>query len=299
MIPSTARIIAALRTELEARFGWTLVDVECRDDAAARSLVVSGTVLVPRIAHLLGARLEPALPPGWSVDTTRVAALRTGDHRSLLARVTPLWQRPNGPLATELLLEDGPVEVLARVKETVLVRATDGTLGWMDCALGARVDAPRLEVPRPRWNELGAAFREFLGTPYRLGGTLQQGVDCSGLLQRVYRSSQRILLPRHSTDQLEMTSRAGSTESDPGTRQTGDLVFTWTEREGPCHVGALVMYEDPVVLHASLSRRAVVRDPLARFVEGARRVEWVARAAIEELGRQSSGKPSLELGHST
>jgi hypothetical protein len=295
MLAELERQVNALRREQVARFGWTHVDVTLEAHEASRVLAVSGTVVVPRVGRALQAALQDALPKDWSVDVSRVVALRTGDHRSLLTRVTPLWQRPKGPLATELGLDDGPVEVLAHANDLHLVRALDGTLGWMERALGARVEPPKLEAPRPRWVALGPAFMEFLGTPYRLGGTLREGVDCSGLLQRVYRSSQRILLPRHSTDQLDMTSRTRPSQPTSDTRETGDLVFTWTEREGPCHVGALVVGEEPVVLHASLSRRAVVRDPLARFVEGARRVEWVPRAAIEELGRQNAGRPGLEL----
>ncbi len=76
-------------------------------------------------------------------------------------------------------------------------------------------------------------------------------------------------------------------------------MFTWTEREGPCHVGVLVTDEDPVVYHASVSRRSVVRDPLRRFVEGARRVEWAPRAAIEELGLRFAGQPGIELAERT
>lgn len=295
MLAELERQVNALRREQVARFGWTHVDVTLASDEASRVLAVSGTVVVPRVARALEDALQNALPEGWSLDVSRVGALRTGDHRSLLARVTPLWQRPKGPLSTELSLDDGPVEVLAHANDLHLVRALDGTVGWMDRGPGARVEAPKLESPRTRWEALGPALMEFLGTPYRLGGTLRNGVDCSGLLQRVYRSSQRILLPRHSTDQLDMTSRTRRGQPTSDARETGDLVFTWTEREGPCHVGALVMGEEPVVLHASLSRRAVVRDPLARFVDGAGRVEWVPRGAIEELGRRNAGKPGLEL----
>jgi cell wall-associated NlpC family hydrolase len=166
----------------------------------------------------------------------------------------------------------------------------------MESELGARVAPHPLPAPRPDWNALASALSQFLGAPYRLGGTLPNGVDCSGLLQRVYRASQRILLPRHSTDQLDMTSR--HRESDPASdvRATGDLIFTWTDREGPCHVGALVVGEDPVVFHASLSRRSVVRDPLARFVEGARRVERVPRASIEDMAQSCAGETGLTLG---
>jgi hypothetical protein len=295
MISALERRVDALRHELTARFGWTHLEVVLSLDEAARVVRVSGCVVVSRVGGKLRRELSAELPAGWKVDLDSVRVMAGTEHRSLLARVTELWQKPGGALSTELAIDDGPVEVMVRVGDATLVRALDGTLGWVERALGARVPVPNIEACRPRWDALEPTLVRFLGAPYKLGGTLAGGVDCSGLVQRAYRASQRILFPRHSTDQLRMALDVALSTRPASDRKTGDLVFTWTEREGPCHVGAIVVGEDRVVIHASLSRRAVVRDPLTRFVEGARRVEYVSRSAIEELGRQNAGKPGLEL----
>jgi NlpC/P60 family len=289
MIAALEARVDALRRDLLLRHRWTELAIELVADAEARLVRCRGRVVVPRVVRELRRALSSELPAGWRLDLSGITTLRTGDYRSLLLRVTPLRQSLAGALATELAIEDGPVEVLARHDGSNLVRALDATLGWTDRELGARVPTPKLEPSRLSWDRLPSALHAFLGAPYKLGGTTRGGTDCSGLVQRVVRDTQRILLPRHSTDQLGALARASEA------RQTGDLVFTWTEREGPCHVGVLVVEEDPVVYHASVSRRAVVRDPLRRFVDGARRVEWAPRGAIEELGLRFAGRPGIEL----
>lgn len=65
-----------------------------------------------------------------------------------------------------------------------------------------------------------AQHQRWVGTPYRYGGTNERGIDCSALIQNVYRDSFNMQLPRTTWQQVK--------QGDPVDRsqlQPGDLVF--------------------------------------------------------------------------
>lgn len=117
---------------------------------------------------------------------------------------------------------------------------------------------PLLKVIRPYW-----------GTPYQLGGNSPDGIDCSGLVQIVYRQAYGIVLPRSSIDIFNY-GRA-IMDSDI---QSGDLVFFVTDGFSISHIGIYISNGDFV--HVS-SRKGVIASNLRetyyseRYV-GARRV---------------------------
>lgn len=51
---------------------------------------------------------------------------------------------------------------------------------------------------------LRSEYLYWQGTPYRLGGTSKKGIDCSALVQNIYRNSFKIKLPRGTKKQAEM-----------------------------------------------------------------------------------------------
>ena len=109
---------------------------------------------------------------------------------------------------------------------------------------------------------------EYIGTPYRSGGTTTDGVDCSGLTFGVYRRL-GVKLPRTSHEQ----AYAG-THIDRGQLRAGDLVF-FGHGSSITHVG--IYAEDGEFIHASTRARSVRYDRLDnkyfsnRYI-GARRV---------------------------
>lgn len=97
---------------------------------------------------------------------------------------------------------------------------------------------------------LMAAYREWKGTPYVLGGASANGVDCSSFVRIVYDNYFGIDLPSNTRTQLN----AGE-----GIRrlslQTGDLVFFRTGRK-TLHVG--IITEGKEFLHASTSKGVMI-----------------------------------------
>ena len=71
----------------------------------------------------------------------------------------------------------------------------------------------------------------LLGAPYREGGSLPDGFDCSGLVQYVF-ARHGVAVPRDVRRQA-----AAGAPVDRGDIAPGDLVFFATSGSGPTHVG--------------------------------------------------------------
>jgi cell wall-associated NlpC family hydrolase len=283
--------IEGLRAELRARHGWTFLEVSARVEPEARRIVLHGEVAVDRLAARVVAAVRAVAPaPAWSVAGEGMAPMRGGSWHALAGTAMLLAACPRSAkprrVATELRAQDGPVQRLGEGPGTTIVaRGRDGTVGWLEELRTPEVDAPRLLPPHgddPL--ALVHAARPWLDVPYRLGGVTEQGVDCSGLVQRLVLEVLGVLVPRHSSDQLLVAPRPG-----PG-RAPGDLSFVWSDREALCHVG---IGTGSTVTHASLSRGRVVEDSLADFLAGTRRVMHVPFAELLAFGRRIAGQPSL------
>ena len=134
----------------------------------------------------------------------------------------------------------------------------------LPCLAQAQEAIPPVEIPM--------LALSLLGTPYRLGGNSPEtGLDCSGLVNLVYRQAVSLHLPRDSAS----LSQIGQPLEKPAL-QAGDLVFFNTLNRAYYHVG-IYIGEDRFV-HASSSKTgSVALSSLnesywaARF-DGARRV---------------------------
>lgn len=94
------------------------------------------------------------------------------------------------------------------------------------------------------------AYRDWEGTPYKLGGESKQGVDCSRLVHVIFDDYFGIDLPTNTKTQLN----AGDSIRRAGVR-TGDLVFFRTGRK-TLHVGIAVNSGE--FLHASTSNGVMI-----------------------------------------
>ncbi|WP_275271157.1 NlpC/P60 family protein [Limnobacter sp. P1] len=88
-----------------------------------------------------------------------------------------------------------------------------------------------------------AQFREWRGTPYKLGGNSKAGIDCSAFVQQTLATHFNVAAPRSTTQQVNMGVDVGR-----DAMQVGDLVFFRTGHTTQ-HVGFYL--GDGKLLHAS------------------------------------------------
>ncbi len=104
-----------------------------------------------------------------------------------------------------------------------------------------------------RHGDIISTAKQYIGTPYRYGGTSSSGFDCAGFVQVVYKSH-GISVPRSSAQQ----ANAG-TKLNKDQLQTGDLlIFSNTYKSGPSHTGIYI--GDGQFIHSSSSKGVTVSD---------------------------------------
>ncbi|MBU2431188.1 MAG: C40 family peptidase, partial [Proteobacteria bacterium] len=93
-------------------------------------------------------------------------------------------------------------------------------------------------------------LKQFIGIPYRRGGTTTKGLDCSGFVKLVYDHIFGIELPHNSVAQFRFSELK---KIDKGDMQPGDLIFFGnTKQKTINHVG-LYMSGNKFI-HASSSK---------------------------------------------
>lgn len=110
--------------------------------------------------------------------------------------------------------------------------------------------------PPPKNDTADALFNlheNWKGTPYKLGGTNKQGIDCSAFTQQAYSTVFNIGLPRTTVSQAN-TGQNIAIEA----LRSGDLVFFKTGGNKQRHVGVYV--QDGMFLHASTSKGVMLSE---------------------------------------
>lgn len=141
--------------------------------------------------------------------------------------------------------------------------------------------------------EIGDYATQFLGTPYVWGGNdLSKGVDCSGLVQQVYKKY-GISLPRTTYEMIGQGAPVGMKGLRPG-----DLVFFDTASQtGPDHVG--IYLGNGKMVHAPRPGKAVeIVDMtkgyyLDKFM-GGRRISGVSAVGAKSSDYEESPKLTPE-----
>ena len=150
----------------------------------------------------------------------------------------------------------------------------------------ALVETMRNSV-RDTASDLVMTAMNFLGVPYRLGGSSEQaGFDCSGFTRHIFENSIGLVLPRRADEQA---TTAGLLAIQRAELKPGDLVFFNTMRRTFSHVGIYV--GDDKFIHAPRTGSTVRIDNMrssyweARFT-GARRADLSAAIPAAAAARQ-------------
>ena len=103
-----------------------------------------------------------------------------------------------------------------------------------------------------------AEAKTYLGTPYAWGGTSRKGIDCSGLVVRVWEKVYKVTPPR--TSQLQWSWRKLRTVPLSQV-QAGDLIFwSWPVGTAPGHVAIAI--DADTVIHAPRPGSVVKVSPI-------------------------------------
>jgi cell wall-associated NlpC family hydrolase/murein DD-endopeptidase MepM/ murein hydrolase activator NlpD len=169
-------------------------------------------------------------------------------------------------------------ELLGGAQTGAAAPAADATL---DAATaGAELDAA------PQAKKALAVAKEFMGTPYKWGGsTPETGFDCSGLMQWAYKEV-GIEIPRVTYDQVNV----GEKIADVDKLEAGDMVFFQDSSGDMHHVGMYI--GDHKFIHAPHTGDVVKVSSLdepyykEQFAGGRRMVE-----AVPEAGASLAAAP--------
>ncbi|MCS7000293.1 MAG: C40 family peptidase [Bacteroidota bacterium] len=230
-------------------------------------------VLCIVVAMLFGMGVvEPVLAAGKKKSPKRRISgrlCRTQEGKrlamNLLAtQASPSLQQLAGLRSGEPEVLDGDdADEVAREDDVPVDIATIRTL-WMAFLEGEEL--PSGLSPR----KVMEFVMEWLGRPYRFGGTTEEGIDCSAFMQALFRTCTGALLPRTAQEQFAY----GQPIERADQLQFGDLVFFHTRRHAwVSHVG--IYLGDNLFAHAS-SRYGVTISSLestyyrTRFLGGRR-----------------------------
>jgi hypothetical protein len=141
---------------------------------------------------------------------------------------------------------------------------------------GATAPASAAPVEAAPASSVLAAVRLFVGSPYRLGGDSARGIDCSALVQRVFRTL-GVEVPRTAAEQFRRGCAVAREELT-----TGDLVFFHGRR--PRSIGHVGIYiGGSRFIHAGLHGVVIASLRSSYWIHrfaGARRLIEVVPAAI-------------------
>jgi murein DD-endopeptidase / murein LD-carboxypeptidase len=115
--------------------------------------------------------------------------------------------------------------------------------------------AQKLSLPLDTSSNLKLYYTmyEWLGTPYRYGGSTKRGIDCSGFTAVIYKQVYDRELPRDSRSMYKMVKPITKSEM-----KEGDLVFFRIRKGQVSHVG--VYLGENKFVHSSTSRGVIISD---------------------------------------
>lgn len=182
-----------------------------------------------------------------------------------------------------LIVEDSAEEVeVAKVDNEGQAAAASQEEGVEPLTEGFTEDRIETAANDANWfTSIVDTATEYLGVPYRFGGTTLAGIDCSAYVQMVYRYFS-IELPRTAREQFKAGIKVSKKEL-----KIGDLIFFRTYAKFPSHVGIYI--GGGKMVHASSRSKKVtvtnINEPyyVKRYIGAVRLPETPSVISTEEF----------------
>ena len=173
--------------------------------------------------------------PSLAADPLRLSTMARAALTSLALAAAccaaPAWSAP-APVPEQAGADARLQQIIRRAEATpapTSQAAEHDPAGWWG---GPRV----VHEVSTRASQLVINALSFLGVRYRYGGDhASSGVDCSGLVRRVYQETLGLVLPHNAAQQSREGEKVAENELRPG-----DLVFFNTLRRAFSHVGIYI-----------------------------------------------------------
>ncbi|MBI5417565.1 C40 family peptidase [Candidatus Poribacteria bacterium] len=160
-------------------------------------------------------------------------------------------------ISTQITSSDNVFKIFYKDDKESLIQLEDLTLGWVYNyeivtmkAEGRRLKAEEKKGEPDYWqniirpdkdkiievnslHQLFLSAQKYLNTPYLLGGKSEdEGMDCSGFMQLIFKQAFNLILPKHALEQSHMGKRIALKDIS-----SGDLIFARVKGKNIFHVG--------------------------------------------------------------
>lgn len=276
-------VIEELKSNYEKKYGFTLFDL--RINERGDNLIIEGKLLLEsqlkELKKKFSEKTDKKVIYNIEIvsDIEKRSELGWGKPKSNVINVWQIIPHTSlgkaNKLNTQVIPGDGEFRLLWEKDKYYLIQLLDYTMGWVsrddflfsgenrikEWRKALRAEKGRL-VKASQKVKLDLICQDYLGLPYQYGGNSKEGIDCSGLVQRIYQECYGIILPKHSLDQMKMGIRIKL--SDLG---QGDLIFYRHKKRKTLHIGIFLGRKKNSIVHASLDQKKVVIESLNEMVK--------------------------------
>ncbi len=242
-------------------------DAQAKWDADRGAVVLTGYIEYNEQRDALVAYLAVLGFKTIDDQTELLPAASLGEKRFAVVKSESafLYRRPD-PRSESLTQsrQGDPVFLLKSAEQGFYYcHAWDGYVGYIRGEDIELLDAKGFAavLPEPSTNQTDTAIEavaQWIGTPYKWGGTTAEGVDCSGLTRHAY-TSIGVLLPR-DTDQQAMVGRLTATRWHRDGMRRGDLMFFLSSR-GRINHTAIYLGDNKMLESGGPGVRIISLDP--------------------------------------
>ncbi len=142
----------------------------------------------------------------------------------------------------------------------IITFGTHSVFGKTKTASSEKKSNGSLAIPQQRL--LQKEMKKYLGTPYELGGTGLDGIDCSGFARRIYKDMYGVNLPHNAASQSKCPPSVLK-KVPLENLKSGDLIFFSSSPRNKKRITHVGLYlEDGEFIHASRGKKSVVISSL-------------------------------------